>query len=71
MRDDGRRESIQEMKIVFAIIGATFGLLIAAARYITRTSAKAAFADQLRRIERRRQLRDGVIRELVNKGNIL
>lgn len=71
MRDDGRKESIQEMKIIFAIIGATFGLLIGAARYVTRTTAKAAFADQLRRVERRRQLRADVIRELVNKGNIL
>jgi hypothetical protein len=68
MNDNWKKESASEAKILAWIVGAVIGLLFAAGRYVTKATAKAAFADQVRRVERRGQLRQQLIGELVDKA---
>lgn len=68
MNDNWKKESASEAKIFAWIIGTVIGLLFAAGRYVTKATAKAAFADQVRRVERRGQLRQQLIREFADKA---
>lgn len=67
MRDDWKKESASEAKVLVWIVGTVIALLFAAGRYVTKATAKAAFADQVRRVERRGLLRRQLIQELVDK----
>ena len=68
MNDDWKKESASEAKLFALIVGGAIGLIFAAGRYITKAVAKSTFADQLRRVERRKQLRERTVKELLDKS---
>ena len=68
MSNDWRKESASEAKIFAVLVGGAIGLIFAGGRYITKMVAKSTFSDQLRRVERRQQLREQTIKALLDKS---